>query len=302
LDNFKPAYKKITVEDLKQRAQQAVQMLADCTVCAQHCHVNRLHGEKGFCKVGRDAVVASYGRHFGEEDVLVGQNGSGTIFFSYCNLSCQFCQNCDVSHDGEGREVSADELADIMLELQRMGCHNINLVSPSHIVPQIIEALVIAADKGLNIPLIYNTGSYDEIETIKLLDGIVDIYMPDIKFSLDKYGEKFAAAPKYFTIAREVIKEMHRQVGDLQKNHQNIAIRGLLVRHLVMPNDIAGSEMVLQYILNEISPDTYINIMDQYYPAHNAAKFSEISRPTSRREHRWAVQKAKELGLNRVVY
>ncbi|MEG6616874.1 radical SAM protein [Peptococcaceae bacterium 1198_IL3148] len=301
MGNFIPAYKTIKLEELKERAQQAVQLLADCTVCAQHCHVNRLQGEKGFCRVGREAVVASFGRHFGEEDVLVGQNGSGTIFFSYCNLACQFCQNCEVSHNGEGREVSADELAEIMLDLQRIGCHNINLVSPSHIVPQILEALVIAAEKGLNIPLVYNTGSYDEIKTIELLDGIVDIYLPDIKFSIDKQGEKYAAAPNYFTVARKVIKEMHRQVGDLQKNNQNIATRGILVRHLVMPNDVSGSEMVLQYLANEISPHTYINIMDQYYPAHNASKFPEISRPTSGREHRWVLQKARELGLDRVV-
>lgn len=303
MDNkTQPAYRKMPFEELKKRVQLALNKMADCTVCAQHCRVNRLDGERGFCRAGRDAVIASYGRHFGEENVLVGQNGSGTIFFSYCNLSCQFCQNCDISYHGEGREVSADELSDIMLDLQNMGCHNINLVSPSHIVPQILEALLLAVEKGLNLPLVYNTGGYDDLEMIKLLDGIVDIYMPDIKFSDDKNGEKYASAPRYFTIVREVIKEMYRQVGDLQKNNMNIATRGLMVRHLVMPNDLAGTEMVMQFLANEISPNTYVNIMNQYYPAHNAQKYPELNRPVTRREHRWAVQKAKEAGLHRVVY
>ncbi|MDK2821256.1 MAG: putative pyruvate formate lyase activating enzyme [Clostridia bacterium] len=298
---FQPAYRKMPLSKLKQRTNLALKKLEDCTVCAQYCHVNRLEGELGFCRAGRYSVVASYNRHIGEEDVLVGQNGSGTIFFSYCNLSCQFCQNCDISHDGEGREVSANELSDIMLDLQDIGCHNINFVSPSHFVPQILEGLVLAVDKGLNIPLVYNTGGYDDLETIKLLDGIIDIYMPDIKFSDDKNGKKYAAAPRYFTVVQEVIKEMHRQVGDLKTNKLNIATRGLLVRHLVMPNDLAGTDKVVQFLANEISPATCINIMAQYYPAHKAHKYPELNRSIYPREYRWAIQKAKEAGLYRII-
>ncbi|MTI81260.1 MAG: radical SAM protein [Firmicutes bacterium] len=289
------------INELKSRAQLAIKRLSDCTVCAQHCHVNRLQGELGFCRTGREAILASYGSHMGEEDVLIGQNGSGTIFFSYCNMSCEFCQNCEISQEGDGREVPADELAEIMQGLQEMGCHNINLVSPSHFVPQILEALVLAVEKGLNIPIVYNTGCYDDLETIKMLDGIVDIYMPDIKFSKDDIGEKYAAAPRYFTVAKEVIKEMYRQVGDLRMDDQNIAQQGLMIRHLVMPEDLAGSEEILQFIANEISTNTYINIMKQYYPAHKADKYPEINRPIYNREYRWAVQKAKEVGLNRVI-
>ncbi|WP_034638625.1 radical SAM protein [Desulfofalx alkaliphila] len=289
----------VPLDELKLRAKRAVERLTDCTICAQHCHVNRLKGELGVCRAGREAVVASYGRHLGEEDVLVGQNGSGTIFFSHCNLKCQFCQNCEISQKGEGREVDAEELGQIMLELQHMECHNINLVSPSHFVPQILEALVIAVDKGLRLPIVYNTGGYDDLDTLKLLDGIVDIYMPDIKFGDDKMGQKYAGAPRYFSVATKAVKEMHRQVGDLQVNNRNIAIGGLLIRHLVMPEDIAGTEQVVQFIANEISPNSYLHIMDQYYPAHNAAKFPPINRPITKRELRWAMQKAKEVGLYR---
>ncbi len=296
-----PVYKKMPLNELKKRAALALEKLADCTVCAQHCHVNRLKGEKGICRAGRKAVVASYGRHMGEERVLVGENGSGTIFFSYCNLACQFCQNCDISQEGRGREVTADELCDIMLYIQDMGCENINFVSPSHFVPQILEALTLAVSKGLNLPLVYNTGGYDDLETIKLLDGIIDIYMPDIKFAADETGKKYASAPKYFTVAREVIKEMHRQVGDLQINEANIAVKGLLVRHLVMPNNIAGTEKLMQFIAEEISKDTVINIMDQYYPTYNAARYPEINRPVNLQEYRRAVKMAKEAGLHRII-
>lgn len=299
---FKPAYLHMPIQELQRRAQQAEEILADCTVCAQHCRVNRLQGNRGFCWVTREAVVASFGSHFGEEQVLVGQKGSGTIFFSYCNMSCQFCQNCEISHHGEGREVTADELSEIMLMLQHTGCHNVNLVSPSHVVPQILKGLTLAVEKGLSLPLVYNTGCYDELQTIKLLDGIVDIYMPDVKFSDDHKGEKYASAPRYFSVAKEVIKEMHRQVGDLQMNKENIAERGLLLRHLVMPNNISGSELVMEFIANEISIDTFINIMDQYYPANETRKFPEIDRPINRQEHHFAVQKAKEAGLHRIIY
>lgn len=299
---IQPAYLQISSQELVQRAKRAEKILGNCTLCAQHCHVNRLQGERGFCWVTREAVVASFGPHFGEEQVLVGQKGSGTIFFSYCNMACQFCQNCEISQQGRGRKVTADELSEIMLMLQQTGCHNINLVTPSHVVAQILEALTLAVEKGLNIPLVYNTGCYDELETIKLLDGIIDIYMPDIKFSSDSLGAKYASAPRYFTVAKNVIKEMHRQVGDLQINEQRQAVRGLLVRHLVMPNDVAGSEEIMQFIANEISPNTFVNIMDQYYPANETKNFPEIDRPVNRQEHLNVVQKAKEAGLRRIIY
>ncbi|MEW6426336.1 MAG: radical SAM protein [Bacillota bacterium] len=275
-------------------------MLADCTVCAQECHVDRLAGEKGFCRGGRLAAVSSWGPHFGEESVLVGRHGSGTVFFANCNLACRFCQNCDISQYGQGEELSAGELAGAMLEVQEMECHNVNLVSPSHYVPQILEALVIAVEKGLKIPLVYNTGGYDALHTLALLDGIVDIYMPDIKYGGDEVGAKYSRAPRYFTVAKAAVKEMHRQVGDLQINERGIAIRGLLVRHLVMPEKLARTEAIMKFIAEEISPNTFVNIMDQYYPAHEARKYPELSRRISRAEYRQAVEIARAAGLKRI--
>ncbi len=293
-------YLRLSLKELTKRAEQAVAMLADCTVCAQECHVDRTAGERGFCRGGRLAAVSSWGPHFGEESVLVGRHGSGTIFFTHCNLACRFCQNCDISQHGEGEEVSAEELAGIMLEVQRMGCHNVNLVSPSHYVPQILEALVIAVKNGLKIPLVYNTGGYDALETLALLNGIVDIYMPDIKFGDDGLGAKYSRAPRYFSVAKTAVKEMHRQVGDLQVDERGIATRGLLIRHLVMPGNLARTEEVMKFIAEEVSSDTFVNIMDQYYPAHEARKYPELSRRISREEYRRAVEMARAAGLKRI--
>lgn len=295
------AYYDFTAAELRNRADRALALLENCTVCARRCRVNRLEGERGFCRAGRKAVVSSYGPHFGEEDVLVGRHGSGTIFFTFCNLGCCFCQNYEISHYGEGQEVDAQKLAGIMLALQDMGCHNINFVSPSHFVPQILEALVLAVEDGLKIPLVYNTGGYDAIATLVLLDGIVDIYMPDIKFSGRDSAGKYAGVPDYFDVVRAAVKEMHRQVGDLEVDERGIARRGLLVRHLVLPGDLAGTERVMKFLAEEISPHTYVNIMGQYYPAYEASKYPELCRRITGEELRRATETARKAGLTRII-
>jgi len=301
-DSFIPSYLELHRRgELKERAEEAVRRLADCAICAQACKVNRLQGELGVCGTGRFAAVASYGPHYGEEDVLVGTGGSGTIFFSNCNLACVFCQNYDISAYGVGQEVTSLELADMMLRLQARGCHNINLVSPSHVVPQILEALVIAADNGLKLPLVYNTGGYDAVPTLQLLDGIVDIYMPDFKFADDEAGERYSGAPRYFTVAKSAVKEMHRQVGDLVTDRRGIAQRGLILRHLVMPGRLDDTRRVVEFISQEISPNTYVNIMGQYRPEHMADRFPELNRPLNRSEYLAALSTAREAGLQRLA-
>lgn len=294
------SYLKMTLGELGEKVQQAVAMLADCTVCAQECRVNRLKGELGICRGGRRAVVSSYGPHFGEEPPLVGSRGSGTIFFAYCNLKCRFCQNCEISQDGEGDEVSASELAEMMLELQQGGCHNINLVSPSHFVPQILEGLLVAVAMGLKIPIVYNTGGYDSMETLEILDGVVDIYMPDIKFGDDEAGRKYAGAAGYYTVAKKAVKEMHGQVGDLIVDGKGIAVRGLLVRHLVLPGNLARTEKVMEFLAGEISANTFVNIMAQYYPAHEAFKYPELNRRITGKEYQEAIKIAEQAGLKRI--
>ncbi|TYP57802.1 radical SAM protein [Thermosediminibacter litoriperuensis] len=293
-------YRDLSPEELSRRVEKALELLSDCVVCAQECHVNRLKGERGFCRTGRYAVISSWGPHFGEEEVLVGSHGSGTIFFAYCNMACRFCQNCEISHYGEGREMTARELAGVMLELQQIGCHNVNLVSPCHCVPQILEALQLAVKNGLNIPLVYNTGGYDAIPTLKLLDGIVDIYMPDIKFGDDETGRHYASAPGYFTVAKRAVKEMHRQVGDLIIDDRGIAVKGLMVRHLVLPNDLARTEEIMKFLAEEISLNTFVNIMDQYYPAHQARQYPVLSRRITSQEYRRALEIARTFGLKHI--
>lgn len=286
--------------ELKKRAARAQAILGDCQLCPHRCRANRLEGKVGLCKTGADAIVSSYGAHFGEEKPLVGKHGSGTIFFSYCNLRCIFCQNYTISQQGQGEPVDAKVLAGMMLSLEQRGCHNINLVTPTHVVPQILSALVIAAEKGLSIPLVYNCGGYESIETLKLLDGVIDIYMPDMKYSDEPVGRAFSGAKNYPDVNRKAVKEMHRQVGDLQIDSCGIATRGLLVRHLVMPNNIDGIKGVAEFLANEISKDTYINIMDQYRPAHRAHEISRIARPTQKEEYLEAVNIALNCGLHRL--
>ena len=286
--------------ELEERVERARAILKSCELCPRHCQVNRLDGEKGVCRTASQAVVSSYGPHFGEEAPLVGIYGSGTIFFTHCNLRCMFCQNYNISQLGEGRAASKEEVARMMLALQEQGCHNVNIVTPTHVVPQILEALQVAAGLGLSIPLVYNCGGYESLETLKLLDGIVDIYMPDMKYSDEKNGRRFSGIKNYPSVNQAAVKEMHRQVGDLQMDERGVAKRGLLVRHLVLPNDIAGTEGVVRFLAEEVSTNTYLNVMAQYHPAHRAFKIPALSRPLSRQEFVDAVDLARRHGLERL--
>lgn len=275
-------------------------ILEDCILCPWHCHVNRSNGEKGVCRVGALPMVSSYGPHFGEERPLVGRNGSGTIFLSYCNLKCVFCQNYDISHLGHGEECSVEELGDMMLSLQRQGCHNINFVTPSHQVAQIISALPYAVERGLDIPLVYNCGGYEEVSTLRHLDGIFDIYMPDFKYGDSETAGRLSGAPHYVETACAALREMRRQVGDLILDEAGIAIKGLLVRHLVLPGGLAGTRAVMRFIAREISPVTYVNIMDQYHPCFRAGDHPPMNRRITRQEFSEAVAIAREEGIRRL--
>jgi len=275
-------------------------MLEECCLCPRQCRVNRLAGESGKCQVTRQVVVSSYGPHFGEEAPLVGEYGSGTIFFTYCNLRCVFCQNYTISQLGEGSPVDAETLAGMMLSLQAKGCHNINLVSPTHVVPYILEALELAVSRGLHLPLVYNSGGYDSVETLKLLDGIIDIYMPDMKYSDEKTAERLSGIKEYPKVNKDAIKEMHRQVGDLQLDEPGVALRGLLVRHLVLPNRLAGTQEVVRFLAQEVSTNTYLNIMAQYHPCHKAFDIPQLARPLNRQEFYEAIELAHRQGLNRL--
>ncbi len=283
----------------KERAELAKEFLIECKLCPRGCGINRLKGKQGFCGGGRLARISGVGPHFGEERVLVGRHGSGTIFFSGCNLKCIFCQNYGISHLNEGREVSDEELAEEMLYLQYIGCHNINLVTPTHFVPQIIKALEIAYSKGLELPIVYNCGGYESWEVLKLLEGLVDIYMPDLKFADPQVGEELSQAPDYYQVAQQAIKEMHRQVGDLAINGKGRAQKGLLLRHLILPEGLAGTEEAMRFISQEISPDTYVNIMDQYRPCYKAKETPPLNRRITREEYQKALQIAKGFGLHR---
>jgi len=262
--------------------------------------VDRTAGEKGFCRTGAQAVVASYHAHFGEEAPLVGRNGSGTIFFSRCNLLCNFCQNFDISHQGEGYEVSDRELAEVMLNLQEAGCHNINFVTPSHVVPQILSALVIASDNGLQIPLVYNSSGYDSVDTLKILEDVIDIYMPDFKFWDSAIAQQTCQAPDYPEVARKAILEMHRQVGDLVIDADGVAASGLLVRHLVLPQGLANTGQVMAFIAGQVSENTYVNIMNQYRPCGRAAEVEAMARSTTAKEYAEAVSEARAAGITRL--
>ena len=286
--------------ELERRIAEAAMMMEACCLCPRKCGVNRANQETGFCGTGSLAVVASYSPHFGEESPLVGHSGSGTIFFSHCNLGCVFCQNYSISHLGEGMEVSAGQLAAIMLSLQKQGCHNINFVTPSHVVPQLLAALPAAIEQGLTVPLVYNTSAYDSVETIKLLNGVFDIYMPDFKFWDKKSARQLAKAPDYPEKARAAIKEMHNQVGELTVNSMGIAVKGLLVRHLVMPGGLKETAEILKFLARQISPRTYVNIMEQYRPCGRAAEFPLINRVLGHNEYQEALDLARQAGLTRL--
>jgi len=285
---------------LEQRIESALAILENCRLCPRHCEVNRLEGELGVCNSGRQAVVSSYSPHFGEEDPLVGRSGSGTIFMTHCNLRCVFCQNYEISHLSEGVPVGSTELAQMMLTLQRRGCHNINFVTPTHMVPQILAALPEAVEGGLRVPLVYNCGGYEELDTLRLLGSIFDIYMPDFKFWDSRVAARFCSAPDYPERAREAVKEMHRQVGDLTFDQTGVAERGLLIRHLVMPDGLAGTREIMRFLAHEVSKDTYVNVMSQYRPCGEAHKFPELRRAISVEEYREAVSAAQEEGIHRL--
>ncbi len=298
---FEPSYLRLLRNgELSHRVRAAYERLAACDLCPRACGVNRREGAEGTCRTGELARVASYHPHFGEEAPLVGSSGSGTIFFSRCNLRCVYCQNYEISQLGEGDEVEPEELAAMMLHLQALGCHNVNLVSPTHVVPQILAALLIAAQAGLNLPLVYNTGGYDALSTLALLDGVVDIYMPDMKYADEAAGRRLSHASNYPEVNRAAVAEMHRQVGDLQLDERGVAVRGLLVRHLVLPQGLAGTRETLRWLAQEVSPNTYLNIMDQYRPCYRAREYPELARPITRAEYVEALSVAGEVGLRRL--
>nr|MBU1327757.1 radical SAM protein [Candidatus Omnitrophota bacterium] len=276
--------------------KKAYKLMESCRLCPRKCGVDRLKGQTGFCKAGKLPMVSSFHAHFGEEPPISGRNGSGTIFFTHCSLRCVFCQNNPISQLGQGKETSAEELAVMMLRLQTEGCHNINFVTPTHYIPQMLEAIFIARDKGLKVPLVYNCGGYESVEALEILDGIIDIYMPDMKYSDNTSAKKYSNAPDYFEVNKIAAKEMYRQVGGL-KMYRGIANKGILIRHLVLPEDLAGSQKIFEFIANELSPDTYVNIMAQYYPCHSANKFPEIDRRITAREYIEAIKLAEKAGL-----
>ncbi|MGD8549550.1 MAG: radical SAM protein [Desulfobacterales bacterium] len=298
---FKPAYIETSKKGLlSEKIEKAYKILNSCTLCPRKCKVNRLSGETGICKTGEKAYVSSFNAHFGEEDPLVGTHGSGTIFFTHCNLLCIFCQNYDISHLGHGEQTSNENLAGIMLHLQNAGCHNINFVTPSHVVPQILTAVEIAVDHGLSVPLVYNTGGYDRVETLKLLEGVFDIYMPDFKFWDPEISKTVCDAQDYPEVARKALVEMHRQVGDLITDESGIARRGLLVRHLVLPHGLAGTREIMRFIANKISSNTYVNIMPQYRPCGRASEIKELSDYLSQKDYKTALEAAREEGVDRL--
>lgn len=295
-----PAYRSLPLSELQARAGAADAKLEACSLCPRACGVNRKKKEVGFCGVADAAKAASWGPHFGEERPLVGRFGSGTIFLSGCNLGCIFCQNWSISHEREGKTLTDRQLAKVMLDIQAMGCHTINFVTPTHQTAAILRALVLAVDGGLTLPLVYNCGGYESIETLRLLDGVVDIYMPDVKFMDSAHAARYAQAGDYPAVVRTALLEMHRQVGDLRIDGAGIALRGLLVRHLVMPGEIAGTEAAMLFLAEKISVDTYVNVMDQYHPCHKAYDFPELTRRISPAEYKHAVRLAMQAGLSRI--
>ncbi len=298
---FIPAYLNILeTGELASRVAEAYDHLSICDVCAWECPIDRRAGKIGVCRTGELARVSSYGPHMGEEDPLRGWRGSGTIFFTRCNLRCQYCQNHDISQTDSGDEVEPKQIARMMLELQSLGCHNINFVSPSHVVPQILAAVLIAAQAALKIPLVYNTGGYDSMPMLRLLDSVIDIYMPDMKYSDTDTARKYSKIRNYPQVNQAAVKEMHRQVGDLQLDEKGVAQRGLLVRHLVLPEGIAGTEKTVRFLSEEVSTNTYLNLMNQYHPAYKSHLYPELNRRLTNQEYQSAVEAALAAGLRRL--
>ena len=296
---MEPYYLKLEKKELQERVKRAWELLHPCRVCPRKCGINRQEDEKtGFCRMGAKPRVSSAHLHFGEEAPLVGTGGSGTIFFSSCNLACVYCQNFEISQLHFGQDIEIKDLALMMLSLQQQGAHNINLVSLSIWVPQILKALVIAINRGLKLPLVYNTGGYDSVETLKILDGIVDIYMPDVKYSDNKIGQKYSLVPDYWDMAQKAVKEMFQQVGDLVLDKSGLAQKGLLIRHLVLPHNLAGTKKVMKFITS-LSSDSYINIMAQYHPTNKARRYPKLNRRITSQEFQEAIKIAKEENLHR---
>jgi len=301
ISNKKPAYKKLLEQgEMKARVDLAAKHLENCEVCPLECGVNRMKGELGVCKTGKFPQVSSYFAHHGEERPISGRHGSGTIFFTRCNLRCVYCQNADISQLSFGREVTAENLAAMMLDLQSQGCHNINFVSPSHVVPQILAGVLLAAQMGLRIPLVYNTGGYDSLEMLSFLDGVFDIYMPDMKYGDEASAWKYSRVKNYPEVNQQAVLEMQRQVGDLELVEGGIAYRGLLVRHLVLPNHLSGSVEILKFLAEKVSKNVYLNIMAQYHPAYGVSDFPELNRRIHPEEYREVIRLATDLGLNRL--
>ena len=283
--------------ELLKRAEQAREILASCTLCPRNCKIDR-RKKIGFCKSGLDVFVSSHGAHRGEEPPISGIKGSGAIFFTGCNLRCLFCQNYQISHEYQGKPVSIEELASVMVSLQEQGCHNINLVTPAHFVPQILEALFIAVSNGLQVPIVYNTNGFDSLDTLKLLDGVVDIYLPDIKYSDDKRAKECSEVSNYVKYNRIALKEMYRQVRNLELDDEGIAIKGLIIRHLVLPGGLAGSFSSLDFVARELSKDTCVGLMSQYHPCHKADKHAVLNRRLNKKEYTEVVRYAENLGMD----
>jgi len=297
---FRPAYLQLPSGALSDKVREAEEILRECTLCPRECKVDRTAGEKGFCKTGDKPFISSYSPHFGEEKPLVGRSGSGTIFMGNCNLGCIFCQNYSISHLGEGIVMSFEKLADVMLSLQNEGCHNINFVTPTHQMPMLLRSLLIASEKGLRLPIVYNCGGYESLHAIQLLEGVVDIYMPDFKYADPARAKKYSGAENYPEVARAALKEMHKQVGDLLTDKRGIAMRGLLVRHLVLPEGVAGTAEIVKFIAEEISINTYINIMDQYHPCFKAFDHPPLNRRITAKEYAEALNMAIKTGIKRI--
>jgi putative pyruvate formate lyase activating enzyme len=301
-ENYTPNYKKLTTKEFEEKIEKLNKIASKCTLCPRKCQVNRLKGEKGYCGAPGDIVVSSYFAHFGEEVFISGTNGSGTIFFSFCNLKCVFCQNYDISFKkGDYNTITPYQLSKYMIYLEKLGCHNINLVTPTHFIFRILQSIKIASENGLSIPIVYNCGGYESVDVIKILDGVIDIYMPDIKFFFPETSQRYANAPDYFDNIKDVIKTMYQQVGNL-KIIDGVAKRGLLIRHLIMPEHLDDTEKILKFISEEISKDVYINLMDQYHPAGQSYRFPEISRTITNKEFERGIKIAKVYGLHNIIY
>lgn len=298
-----PNHRQLSADELRERAADLRERYADCDLCAYACHVDRTAGRVGTCQVDDTAYVSTHFPHFGEEDPLRGHNGSGTIFLANCNMKCVFCQNFETSHEAEGEPATPEEIAEMALELESRGCHNVNFVSPTHHSPHLVEAVEIASERGLDLPIVWNCGGYERAEIVARLEGIVDVYMPDVKWSDDGAAATYSKAPNYWENVRESLREMHRQVGDLRIDDTGLATGGLLVRHLVMPNHVENAKRVLEFVAEEISTNTYVNVMAQYRPHYKAkseAFYEEIDRPITNAEYEEVVDHAREVGLERL--